>query len=383
VWSLRRLWRGRADDGTEISPTETEITTETKLSPTKTELSPTETELSPTETEISPTKTEINEERLTAPVLGDVRSGFESHLAAYNALALPSVAADAGLVGSFWLSAASLAGLRHLNDGKSGQDSYSFRARGERAIAVAVADGLGAAPHTAQLGALAAARLICDELVQNSDADDSEEDNTSVHAQIEEVNRRLHAYRAQLFGEASDDDFATTLAFCLISQESGEASPKIVVGRVGDCFVFTLRRGEWESIFPRPDGAANVVKQSLPTQDSRDALEVKHLEVVDVDALVLTTDGLGLDLYMSPAVRAWLGECWAQPCGIFRLLDSLRYRRQGSLDDRTAAVVWMPGATGFDPSGRDAFCANTREQSQATAQATNEGSHAAAKRRTI
>ncbi|WEH16158.1 PP2C family serine/threonine-protein phosphatase [Streptomyces sp. VNUA24] len=58
------------------------------------------------------------------------------------------------------------------------------------------------------------------------------------------------------------------------------------------------------------------------------------------DCLILASDGLAEDAFGSPAVRAWLAERWAQPCDAAAMADSLRYRRRGSHDDRTALVVW-------------------------------------------
>lgn len=46
------------------------------------------------------------------------------------------------------------------------------------------------------------------------------------------------------------------------------------------------------------------------------------------------------DLRTSAAIRSWLGERWRTPLGPYAMGESLRYRRQGSHDDRTAVVVW-------------------------------------------
>jgi hypothetical protein len=51
--------------------------------------------------------------------------------------------------------------------------------------------------------------------------------------------------------------------------------------------------------------------------------------------------------FLVGALRTWLAERWARPAMAWAVGDSLRYRRQGSHDDRTAVVVWTEPS---DPS---------------------------------
>ncbi len=109
--------------------------------------------------------------------------------------------------------------------------------------------------------------------------------------------------------------------------------------RIGDASCFLLQEGAgFNEVFAAPEGALNEVAVSLPGATEAD------VEVAEVPAphgtVVVATDGVALDLRMSPGVRTWLARSWAEPIGPFAMADSLRYERRGSLDDRTAAVIW-------------------------------------------
>jgi Protein phosphatase 2C len=306
--------------------------------------------------------TGVRETAPSAPRYGKVRDDFKSNLPASSPLALPGITADAGSIGPFWVAAVSLVGLRHLHRGETGQDSYAFRTRSEREIVVAVADGLGESPDTAQLGALAAARLVCDGLASQKG---SLSDPDVVRTCLAKTNEGLLAYRAKYFAGASDDEFSTTLAFCSVATVPGASTLEIVAGRIGDCGVFALTGGGWEEVFPRVSGAANVVHAALPSASAPEALELTQLSAA-IDALVLTTDGLASDLYMGPDLRTWLADCWARPCGPFQMLECLRYRRQGSHDDRTAAVVWPTRAVAPAAEGADRILAGSSSEHEAS-----------------
>ena len=296
-----------------------------------------------------------------APVVGRIRRPLRRRLAADTPWRLPSVTADAGELGRWWLAAGSLAGGGHLHRGQSGQDSYSFALTSDGAgLVVAVADGLGSRPETAQLGALVAARLLCHELAQHSTDMLFDVSSGSVHGAVHTVNRQLTEVCQRLDGRLSAQELATTVAACITAGDPGD--PRRLFVRVGDCAAFMLRGDGFVPVFDRDGGPTNVVTAALPTDGGE--LPDGSVQTARVDegagAVVLTTDGVCEDIYDSPTVRAWLASRWSRPCEVMAFVDALRYRRQGSHDDRTALVVWPPqpaspaGPDGRQPTGEPA-----------------------------
>jgi serine/threonine protein phosphatase PrpC len=304
------------------------------------------------------------EGQLTPPVIGDVVDGFVTKLDAENVLRLPSITADGGALGKLWLAAASLSGLSHLHHGSTGQDSYSFRAIPDTGGAIiAVADGLGSRPDSAQVGATVLTRLLCASIASAVSQATSEAPASRVSSAISHTNDAFRSLRLQYFPHLTEDAFFATVAFLWVQPSSSGLPLTAVVGRIGDCAAFTLRDSRWVSIFSRGDEALNVVKGYLPTHNPLEVLELKELELQDGDVAILTTDGVAEDLFASDSLRQWLASVWNEPCDPFRMLQSLRYRRRGSHDDRTAAVVWFPSPclerTDGSPSGTPKALDNT------------------------
>jgi hypothetical protein len=156
---------------------------------------------------------------------------------------------------------------------------------------------------------------------------------------VGEVNERFRSIREVAFPRLADRSLSSTLAFCWIPTE--RASHPAIAGRVGDCGVFTLRGDAYAAPFGRDDGALNVVAGSLPSERPLECLELIELDLSDRELLVLATDGMAEDIFGSPTVRSWLASRWSGPCGVYRMLEALRYRRRGSHDDRTALAVWL------------------------------------------
>ena len=241
---------------------------------------------------------------------------------------------DAGEAGPFRVAAASISGLGHIQRGTTGQDAYHF-ALTDDALVAAVADGLGSHSIT-QIGAEIAARSVCAAL-RSVTAVRASDPRDELAAAVAATNSELTRIRELAFTDLADRDLETTLGFCWISRTDPHWA---VAGRVGDCEVFALRRGSFEPLFEREEGPLNRVSGVLPAADASHALEVRAMELADISALVLGTDGLANDVAGSPAVARWLAERWERPCGVHWMIDSLRYRRQGSHDDRTALVIW-------------------------------------------
>jgi serine/threonine protein phosphatase PrpC len=270
-----------------------------------------------------------------APIVGDVLDTFESRLDERNPLRLPTLSADAGALGPYWLAAASLTGRSHLHKAITGQDSFSYALADDGgAVVASVTDGLGSRPHS-QVGSTLVARLLCLSLGGQR----SEEVLRAPEQAVRRAQRRIGRQLRVLAPRYEGTELACTAVFCWISTDP--ANRVLIAGRVGDCALFILRDGDYQAVFPRDDGPLNVVRDFLPRPAGVDDLEVAELELGDEELVVLATDGLAEDVYGSEKVRAWLADRWAGPCGPSWMVDALRYRRKGSQDDRTALAIWL------------------------------------------
>lgn len=275
-----------------------------------------------------------------APTVGAVLDTFSSHLDGANPFRLPGLSVDAGVLGPFWLAAASMAGLSHLHKGRTGQDSYSFAlANGGSHVTIAVADGLGSRPAYSQIGATLLTRAVCNALASVSYEELTESDSDELERCVSDANDEVRSIRDIAFTNLSDSDLAATLAFAVIPVDV--STGPAVAARIGDCAGFTMVGGQYDNIFPKDDTALNVVDACLPSSRPTHGLRVELMDLVGKDCFVLTTDGLAEDIFGSPKVREWLAESWLVRCGPARMLDTLRYRRQGSQDDRTCVVLWL------------------------------------------
>jgi hypothetical protein len=270
--------------------------------------------------------------------LGPLRPPF---LAAGVAVRTPAVMLDGARVGNFDVAGASLIGAGHSSSGGARQDWYDFACTPGGALVIAVADGLGSRTHSA-IGA----RLFCEGVVQ---AVTAAPEAVSTAAELLEAG----ATHAHLVAEGSyglEDREIAFVAAVAVADPRGTC-----LARVGDVSAFRFGPDqEVTELFAADDGPINVVVESLPAPAPL-APEVAETEAT---VLAVVTDGLANDLRTSPGVRAWLSEAWQQARGQFAMADSLRYRRQGSHDDRTAVVLWRDPETSDDgPVGLDAEAA--------------------------
>ncbi|GAA0966247.1 hypothetical protein GCM10009555_007620 [Acrocarpospora macrocephala] len=277
----------------------------------------------------------VRDEDTTAPTVGRAAHGFRASLDPANPLRVPSVVADAGQLGPYWVAAAALTGLSHLHLGTTGQDRYSFHADAStQGVAVTVADGLGSRPRTAQLGADTLARTLSQALAATPGTAFGSDPRPAVAAAVAIANERLC--------DTADPRGPENLASVFAAARLPESGGPLILARVGDCSAFGLGPDGFFPIFGEKDGALNEPGAYLPADDPLTGLELRTVPAGGCRALVLATDGLAEDLRGSPAIRDWLAARWERPCHTMWMLNSLRYRRQGSHDDRTALVVWFP-----------------------------------------
>jgi protein phosphatase 2C-like protein len=258
--------------------------------------------------------------RTEAPSLGSLRPIPEPALATGLLHRVPAVAADAVRVGDLRLAAASLAGVGHLVGGVPRQDSYDFILLPSGRLVVVVVDGLGSCARS-QVGA----RLLCEHAVRICAEETEVEAAACLLAAGEAMAEAAWRQYALKPGEVR-----VVAVLAVFSAEGCE------LARVGDATAFRLDGpGTFTELFDDDDGMLNVVTAALPgpVEPERATAEVTA-------PIVLTTDGLAIDLRNSAAVRSWLADRWRRPLGPYAMVDALRYRRQGSHDDRTGVVVW-------------------------------------------
>jgi serine/threonine protein phosphatase PrpC len=265
-----------------------------------------------------------------APSIGRVGGAQAGRVETGISLRPPAIALDGITAGGYRIAAASMIGASHLQSGQPRQDAYSFMLGGSGRLFVAVADGLGSRPNS-QLGA----HLFTESVMLAAAADEDAHPATLLIL----ASRRMEQVVAEAY--AVDPKSAGCVGVVAVFAEHG-----CTAARVGDVSAFTIRDGAFtEEFAPDGDGPMNVVSASMP-YEKEDDIEVTELGPAAV--VVLGTDGLANDLRTSGTLREWLAERWQSPHLPFGFGDTLRYRRQGSHDDRTAVVIWRddvpPGA---------------------------------------
>jgi serine/threonine protein phosphatase PrpC len=282
-----------------------------------------------------------------APNVGDAQRRVEAaELPSTGLWNLSNVALDAGTLGPFWVSAASVAGRRHGWSGQTRQDSYAVElSRDGAAVVLVVADGLGSRPLS-QLGARHLTRSIAGAVAAADLTGLAETGEEVLLAGIERAQQELADVWGPAYGIKDSRVLACTIAVVVLP--TARSAGPVLVARVGDATVLSATNATDEpftGIFATGEGPVNVVSASIPSAAVRQEVEIRRLDPAGVGKLVLCTDGLADDVYESPGIRSWLARRWAHPCTERWMLETLSYARVGSQDDRTAVVVWLdPGA---------------------------------------
>lgn len=265
-----------------------------------------------------------------APVIGASRPVVARAPAPGHALRVPDVSLDAWTTGRDRVAAASVIGTAHVATGVCRQDGYAVCRDAAGRVVVAVADGLGSRPAS-HLGA----RAFCEEVVRLAGAGAELGPAQLIVAAAGRAARMV----ADGYGIPPRD--AACVAVLAVFDEH-----RCELARVGDCTAFTPRGGDFAELFS-PDGG--FVNQVTATLLGEETTCVDTATVVAPPVVLLASDGLANDIRTSGMVRDWLSARLAGPVGAFAIGNALRYRRQGSHDDRTAVVVWRGG--GAVPGG--------------------------------
>ena len=266
-----------------------------------------------------------------APVVGNVRPPTMPELDRDNLDRMAMCSADGGKIGPWWLSAASIVGAAHHASARTRQDDYSFGLLEDDSLVAVVADGLGSHPRTSQIGATLMSRAVVTTMRQLSgDASiDHLLSRAVLNAQQLVVERGLQEYQLQ------PKDLSCTIVACWLRP----GLPAKFV-RVGDADAFTSVSDDrrFQGVFAGgEDPFVNIVRASCPSAPA-EAIEVATCDSYEL--VVLSSDGLAIDIEHSPAIREHLCRAWIRPTSAAAMLESLRYRRQGSHDDRTGLLIW-------------------------------------------
>jgi hypothetical protein len=260
-----------------------------------------------------------------APNIGKAAPAQLGIVSAGISLRPPAIALDGTEAGGYRVAAASMIGASHVHNGQPRQDAYNFLIGASGRLYVTIADGLGSKPNS-QLGA----HLFTESVLiaaAHAEAGELEPDPTRL---LLAAGERMERLVGDAYGV--DPKSAACVGAVAIFDENG-----CVVARIGDVSAFVLRDGDFDECFATDDGPLNKVSASLPHAEEA-SVEVAELGPEAI--VVFGTDGLAGDIRNSEALREWLGEKWRVPHLPFGIGDTLRYRRRGSHDDRTAVVVW-------------------------------------------
>lgn len=261
-----------------------------------------------------------------APEIGRVDDVQQGHVRADVTLRPPAVALDGTSAGAFHVAAASLIGAGNLQSGTPRQDAYNFMAGRSGRLYVAIADGVGSA---SQLGAHLWAESV---LFAATRAEEHTGTSPDPARLLVEAGKRMAEIVSGTYG--LEPRLASCVGAVAVFDDRGCA-----IARVGDVSAFTVRDGEFTEAFDAPAKAP----AAMPGQDAKD---IEVVELGPEPIVVFGTGGLANDIRNSDTLREWLAEHWRRPHLPFAIGDTLRYRRQGSHDDRTAVLVWRDAGPG-------------------------------------
>jgi hypothetical protein len=271
---------------------------------------------------------QISEAPTAAPTVGAVRDLPDAALGQTIRFRTPAAVLDGVAVGRYCVAAASLAGTAHLVAGSVRQDAYDFIATATGSLVVVVADGLGS-KTCSQVGA----RLFCEGVLLAAD----EADGAILSGSGLVSAGTAHACQiARSAYGLNDTDISFVAAVAVFEKNACE------IVRIGDVSAFAVSaEGQMDELFAADTGYVNEVQSVLPGSSSGNEERIETCAGI----VAVVTDGLANDLRTSATIRSWLGGQWHTPLGPHAMGDCLRYRRQGSHDDRTAVVVWADSNT--------------------------------------
>ncbi|MGC8513913.1 MAG: protein phosphatase 2C domain-containing protein [Acidimicrobiales bacterium] len=267
-------------------------------------------------------------------------SSTEPVLGSYGDASVAGIRAEGASTTWLTMRAASVVGSRHRLAGEPSDDFFAW-SQGDGWAALAVADGLGAIPGSADAAArtCSAAVLAASSCVL---------DGSGLDAPALAAAARLCMQAAE---SAARGGGATTLVLALVA-----AKGTVSLARVGDSTAFVVDAQSTRELFPgREDGTVGTSTAALPLGENRtdelgadartaegNVWETASWQLQPGEVLVLATDGVA-DPWrdgpqtVDPALRAAItGQ--PSPLSLAGLVD---FSRQGCHDDRTVMCAWL------------------------------------------
>jgi serine/threonine protein phosphatase PrpC len=270
------------------------------------------------------------------PAIGRIAGTWQQHLAA-SGWRRPSLAADCGVMGGWFVAAASALGRTHAHRAQERQDAYGLTLSGQTLVC-AVADGVSGAEFGGP-----AADVAVHYALEAIDGQARERGLAVTDLGLLDVAagqaRNAVGKLSRSLGVGAGQ-CATTLLLTAVSVADRESRRMDVsVVSVGDSSVIELRADATVEVLVGPLGGASSreLGDYLPRGES--AIIRRRVGVRRGSVLLLATDGLAQDLCQSPAVREWVAAQLRRATTPVAAAHVLSYQRQRSSDDLTFVAL--------------------------------------------
>jgi hypothetical protein len=266
---------------------------------------------------------------------------------------VPGNICDVFALGKFTIGIAAVRGLAHQDHTELRQDSVAFAVTtNERYLIASVADGVSAAKW-GHLGAELASKTAVAHVrrMLNSGTyleDIVWEEVTGVireslrtrgkaafridSSDTEEIDRQL----AKLIGTTTE----VIVADC---GDSDQPASFVRASLSGDGYMFWLQDGKFSTKINRDSRDPFLVSHRvnpLPLSPGVEYPIVENGELLNNDAVVLTTDGIGNDIYANEEVAEYLAKHLKEPLPAHELLRISSYLCNHCFDDRSIIILW-------------------------------------------
>jgi hypothetical protein len=265
----------------------------------------------------------------------------------------PDTVADAGVVGSVHMLAASIRGLSHQESGTPRQDAYGFAVTPDQEwLVVVVADGVSAgrlSHRAAQVVARHAPARVLDELAEVGDPRrvDWYRVFKALAGRIVGVGQKLLADEgvADATPQEVAEVMATTATIAVVEISPPDGQRRTAYAWLGDSPAWFLVGNTWDCLTEVKNAGREIASSSvtaLPRLPSEADLLPKAFVRIPADAtLLVMTDGVGDPLGAGHGeVADVLAEVWRRPPSPFRFVEQVAFGRKSFDDDRTVVAIW-------------------------------------------
>lgn len=256
-------------------------------------------------------------------------------------------------VAPFEVRACTTRGFSHRYAGTPRQDAFAI-ATDDQHVVLAVADGVSQG-RWSHVAAETASRAAV-KLVMNQAAKDGTIDWDLVSRQVSVRVVEEAEYRRIVTAPGAEDDInerinrcrtemATTLVVVCVSRRADVAGAHVVRLAVlaGDSGIYKVNtQGIRVALGGKSDGDSPITSSAVRPLPGAVEPDVDELALVDGEALILVSDGLGDPIGDgSGEVGREIATRWLTPPTIDRFLLDVNFFRRSFDDDRTAVGVWL------------------------------------------